>query len=329
MKNTRGTVEKIFFKSQILKDNPLGDPFERSLYLYLPPGYSKEKKFPAVLGLTGFTGTGASLFNIDPLSEDLAERMDRLIHEGICPPLLIVAPDCFTRVGGSQYINSSATGRYEDYLIQEIIPFVNEKYSPSAWGVFGKSSGGFGAITLGMRHPEIFQALACHSGDSNFELSYLPDFGRALTAFKNAGGPKEWLEKFWKDVNHKRKGYHDGLNVLGMAACYSPNPKSELGLDLPFDLKTGTFRPEVWSRWQDWDPVRAIPRYAENLKKLKFLYIDCGLRDEFHLHWGALAMVGELKKLGIKVHFEDFDDGHMSIPYRYDRSLPLLAKALL
>jgi hypothetical protein len=82
------------------------------------------------------------------------------------------------------------------------------------------------------------------------------------------------------------------LNALAMAAHYSPNPKSgELGIDFPFELDTGAFRPEVWERWRAWDPVNMVPRYAEGLKRSRLVYVDCGSKDEFALVWGARAGV--------------------------------------
>ena len=325
-----GTLVVDRVRSLVLSGNPLGDPAERDLYVYVPPGYSETARtYPVLMAVVGFTGTGASLFNIDPLGEDLKRRMDRLIASGKCPPAIVVAPDCFTRLGGNQYINSSATGAYEDYLIKEIVPFVKRRYRVGRWGVFGKSSGGYGSIVLGMRHPEVFQALADHSGDSNFELCYLPDFAGALDAFGEAGGPKKWLEKFWASPNRQMKKNHKALNALAMAAHYSPNPRSpHLGIDFPFDLQTGVFKPEVWQRWRAWDPVNMVERYSRNLKKLRLVYVDCGTRDEFSLHWGARALVAAMRKKGIKVRHEEFDDGHMNISYRYDVSLPLLVKAL-
>jgi enterochelin esterase family protein len=114
-----------------------------------------------------------------------------------------------------------------------------------------------------------------------------------------------------------------------MAAHYSPNPASpHLGIDFPFDLATGEFRHDVWQRWREWDPVQMVPRYAENLRKLRFIYVDCGTKDEFSLVWGARALVAKMREAGLAPHFEEFDDGHMSIGYRYDVSVPLLAKAL-
>ena len=325
----RGSLRVYSFDSQVLQGNALHDPTERDLYVYLPPGYDEAKRYPALLCLTGFTGTGASAFNVDPLGEDLRRRLDRLISSGACPPVIVAAPDCFTKVGGNQYINSNATGRYEDYLLQEVIPFVNDRHPVTQWGVFGKSSGGYGSIVLGMRHPDVLRAIADHSGDACFELCYFPDFGDALDRYREFGGPKRFLERFWADENRHRKKWMRGLNILGMAAHYSPNQSSpHLGVDFPFDLDTGEIRWDVWRRWQEHDPVNMIDAHADALRKLALVYVDCGSRDEFNLHWGARALDKKLTRLGIAHRYEEFEDGHMSINYRYDTSIPALVKAL-
>jgi enterochelin esterase family protein len=320
--------------SKVLAGNPLGDPTERDLLVYTPAGWDGSRALPALLAIVGFTGTGAMLFNEDPLGEGLERRMDRLIGSGACPPCVVVAPDCFTRFGGNQYLDSSATGRYETYLMEEVLPFVERTYRVGRWGVFGKSSGGYGAIMLGMRHPEVFAALADHSGDSCFELCYLPDFPAALDEFRAAGGPARWLEKFWADPNRRRMKHMKPLNVLAMGAHYSPNPaaKDTLGVDLPFDLETGEFRPVVWERWREWDPVNCVEKYAEGLRRLRLIFVDCGVRDEFGLHWGARALAAKLRAhvvgTGSVIVHEEFDDGHMNIAYRYDESIPRMVKAL-
>lgn len=326
-----GTLVVHHLQSEALRDNPLGDPSLREVRVYLPPGFDPASpvETPALLALTGFTGTGASLFNIDPLGEDLKHRLDRLITTGACPPVIVVAPDCFTKLGGNQYVSSTATGRYEEFLIDEVIPAVTRRYRAGPWGVFGKSSGGYGAIMLGMRHPDTFRALADHSGDACFELCYMADMGRALDAFREAGGPEKWLQKFWADENHHRKKYHGPLNALAMAAHYSPDPSAPLGIAFPFDLETGVFRPEVWERWRAHDPVNLADKHAAALKKLALVYIDCGARDEFALQWGARALASKLRAAGVNVVHEEFEDGHMSVSYRYDRSLPMLVKALV
>lgn len=318
-------------ESEVLRGNPLGDPTRRRLYVYLPPAFatSPPRTIPALLALSGFSGTGGGFFHHGPLAEGLQERLDRLIAAGACGQVIVVAPDCFTRVGGSQYLNSSATGRYQDYLLKEIIPLASREFSPSRWGVFGKSSGGFGAMILGMEFPEVFQAIANHSGDSNFEMCYLNNFWKALDKFKAAGGVKKWLDRFWDPENFQNRKDHHGLDLLGMAACYSPNPDSpHMGVDFPFDWDTGVFRQDVWERWRAWDPVLRMDKRAENLRKLRLAYVDCGSRDEYGLHWGSRVIASKLEAMGVPTHYEEFNDGHMSVSYRLDRSLPRLVKAL-
>ncbi len=321
--------------SAVLAGNPLGDPIERDLYVYLPPGYDPARPYPALLAIVGFSGTGGGLFNVDALTEPLDRKLDRLIAAGTCKPVIVAAPDCFTRIGGNQYINSAGTGRYEDYLVDEIIPFVETTYRTlgrGRWGVFGKSSGGYGSIVLGMRRPDVFCAVGDHSGDANFELCYLPEFPAALDAFRGAGGPAAWLDGFWADPNHRRTSHMKPLTAIGMAVHYSPNPAApaaHLHVDWPFDLETGEFRPAVWDRWRAWDPINMIEAHAKNLRTLRAIYVDCGTRDEWALHWGARALVRKLRALGITVRHEEFDDGHMNIPYRYDVSVPFLVDAIL
>jgi S-formylglutathione hydrolase FrmB len=323
--------------SRVLVGNPLGDPIDRELFVYVPPDYdpAAARRYPALLAVVGFTGTGGALFNTDTLTEPLDHRLDRLIAAGKCPPVIVAAPDCFTRVGGNQYLNSAGTGRYEDYVVDEIIPFVDAHYHTiprGGWAVFGKSSGGYGSIVLGMRRPDVFCALADHSGDACFELCYIPDFPAALDAYREAGGPAAWLDRFWADANHRRSRHMKALNIIGMASHYSPNraaPAAHAHIDWPFDLDTGEFRAAIWERWRALDPVNMVAAHAGNLTKLRAIFVDCGAKDEFALHWGARALVGQLRAHGLTVVHEEFDDGHMSIPYRYDRSVPLLAEAVL
>jgi len=317
------------FDSRVLKGNPLGDPTRREIHLYLPPKYDAAKRYPAAYAIVGYTGTGRNLLNHDPLGEDLKSRLDRLIRSGKMGPMIVPMVDCFTRVGGNQYINSTATGRYDDYLRKEVIPFVERRYPVSRRGIWGKSSGGYGAIVQGMLHPETWHALADHSGDALFELCYIPDFPKALAAFREHGGPRRWLRWYWRQPNRRRSDLFPALNTIGMAAHYSPNPRSpELGIDFPFDLETGAWRPEVWRRWKAWDPVVMLERRWRALRRMRLVYIDCGTRDEWNLIWGARVLHRRLTERRVKHVYEEFDDGHLNIQFRYDRSLPLLWRAL-
>ena len=315
--------------SEILKGNPLGDPTRRDVAIYLPPRYDPKKRYPAAYGIVGYTGTGKMLLGVDPLGEDLKSRLDRLIRSGKMEPMIVPLVDCFTRVGGNQYINSTATGRYDDYLRKEIVPFVESKYRVTRRGIWGKSSGGYGSIVQAMLHPDTWSAFADHSGDSLFELCYIMDFPKALAAFRERGGPAAWLRWYWRQPNRRREEMYPVLNTVGMAAHYSANPKSpELGTDFPFDLKTGEWRPDVWARWRRWDPVNMIDRYAPRLRRLRLVYIDCGTKDQFNLIWGARVLHKKLQDRRIKHVYEEFDDTHSDIDFRYDVSLPLIAKAL-
>jgi enterochelin esterase-like enzyme len=329
------TIEMPEIASQALADNPLGDPAARRLPILLPPDYeSSGRRYPVIVGLTGFTGRGLMLLNDSAWGPNLAQRLERLYAAGM-PHAIFVLPDCFTRYGGSQYINSTATGRYEDYVVEELIPWVDAHYrtipEPEARGLFGKSSGGYGSMILGMRHPDVFGALACHSGDLFFELCYGRDFPAFCNAVNRAGGVEAWWKQTAQKIATVEKLAHEdmeALNILAMAACYSPDASAPLGIGLPMDLQTCERIPAVWGRWLEWDPVEQLDRYGENLRALRLLYMDAGIRDEFTLHFGARLMAKRLTERSIPYEYEEFDDGHMSIQYRYDVSLPKLAHAL-
>jgi S-formylglutathione hydrolase FrmB len=329
------TIEMPEITSVALAGNAPGDPVTRTLPIILPPGYATAKRrYPVIVALTGFTGKGIMLLNAAAWAPNLAERLDRLYAAGM-PHAIFVLPDCFTRFGGSQYINSTATGRYEDYIVEELIPWVDAHYrtvaKPEGRGVFGKSSGGYGAMILGMRHPDVFGALACHSGDMAFEICYGGDFTAACNAINRAGG----VAQYWAAVEEKLataekidRGDFEAVNLIAMAACYSPDASQPLGLALPLDPYTCARIPKVWKRWLQWDPLELVDRHAAGLRGMRLLYLDCGTRDEFGLHFGARRMSQALRERGIAHEHEEFDDGHMSIAYRYNVSLPKMARAL-
>jgi len=330
----RGQVVLDEFESEVLRGNPAGDPHVRTVPVYLPPSYGtdRERRFPVTYVLAGFTGRGRSLLNDNPWSPALPERMDALIARGACEEMILVLPDCFTRYGGSQYLNSSATGRYEDHVVQELVPHVDRAYRTlpgrAHHGVMGKSSGGYGALVLAMRHPDVFGAVGSHSGDVYFEYCYRGDVPRFCSQVQQAGGLEAWLRDF--DAKPQKK-HEDlmALNILAMAAAYSPSPAAApLGIDLPCDVESGAFREDVWRRWLEHDPLRMIERHAESLRTARLVYLDCGTRDEFHLHHGARLLSRRFAALGIAHEYEEFPDGHMNVHYRYDVSLPRMSKAL-
>lgn len=322
-----GTVVNIRHESEVLKNNPLGDPHVRDLFVYLPPGYETSgERYPTVYCLTGFTGRGKMLLNDSAFTPNLSERMDKLIAAGKIRPMIAVMPDCFTYYGGSQYINSTATGNYEDYLAQEIVKFVDANFRTiddrGARGVMGKSSGGYGSLIMGMRHADIFGLVCSTAGDAYFEYCYPMDFPKAFRAIK--GDPKKFMRDFWA-TEKQVKDSHAAINTIGMAACYSPNGAD---FDLPFDLTTGEIRDDVWKRWLEHDPVRLVDKHADDLRSLKTLFIDAGKKDEFNLDIGARILSAKLANHSINHSYEEFDDGHFNISYRYGRSLEWISDAI-
>jgi enterochelin esterase family protein len=329
----QGTIVVETITSGVLKNNPLGDPHVRRVPVYLPPGYdASSERYPTVYHLTGFTGRGTMYLNDAPFDETLPQRLDRLITSSAIRPMIVVMPDCFTRLGGSQYLNSSATGRYEDHLVQELVPHIDGKFRTRAdaqqRAVVGKSSGGYGSVILAMRHPDVFRLMCCHSGDLYFELCYKPDIIKYLRNIKEYGG----LTKFLADLpNIPRRAFNEFgavLNTIAMSACYSPNPNAQHGFDLPFDEETGEIREDVWARWLEWDPVHLVDKHLDALRQLKLVWLDCGTRDEFNLHFGARIFCKRLRARGIPYIYEEFDDGHMNVQYRFDRSFQAISAAL-
>ena len=323
--------------SEVLRDNPLGDPPTRRVPVYLPPGYADtQARYPVVYLLTGFTGRGTFLLNDSTFDENIQERMDRLIAKGEVQPMILVMPDGFTRYGGSQYLNSSATGRYEDHLIEELVPFIDGHYRTRAEAgyraIAGKSSGGYGAIVQAMRHPDLFRAVACHSGDMYFDYCYKPDFVKFLNAatrhqIDSAAALGHFLAGFSPKMQPKPASFFDIIHIAAMSACYSPNPDSPCDFDLPFAFHTGELRPDVWSRWLALDPVTMVQNdeYANALRQMNLVYVDCGNQDEYGLHYGARIFCQHLTQLNLSHTYEEFDGGHRNTQFRYDVSLKAIS----
>jgi len=326
-----GEVRRFTVESKVLKDNLLGDPTTRELRVYTPAGYDKSKRYPLLVDVVGFTGSGQSHTNWRPFTENLPERLDRLIGERTMPPVVVAFPDCFSRLGGNQYVNSAAIGRYEDYLVDEVVPLVERELGcggPGRRAIFGKSSGGYGAIVHGMRRPDIWAALACHSGDMAFELCYLNDMPVVLNELAKHDRSIEAFMRAFEQAKKPKDKDVTTINALAMAASYDPDPTQFLGIRLPVDLETCELIPERWQNWLAHDPVRMVEACADNLRRLKAIYIDCGNEDQFHLHYGARQLNRALTRLGIAHTYEEFPDNHSDIDYRMDISLPLLARAL-
>ncbi len=359
-KEAAGTLVVLEHDSRILRDNPLGDPHLRKLGVWLPPQYDEgsRRRFPVLYDLVGFTGSGLAHTAWKPFGDNVPERAARLIREGKMGPAIIVFPDCFTALGGNQYVNSSAIGDYADYLTRELIPFVDREFRTLASrehrGCFGKSSGGYGAIVHGMKYPKVWGAIASHSGDAGFDFVYWHDWpntlnelakhrvpkrkpGRydalresrrkGLASGKDDGRIRRFLNNVWKKEKLSTEEGHAIMNLC-MAATYDPDPKAPLGFRVPFNLETGESIAERWREWRRHDPINLVSKFKKNLRTLRGIYIDCGWRDQYHIHYGSRILSRRLAAAGIRHSYEEFDDNHSDIDYRMDVSLPFLTKAL-
>jgi enterochelin esterase-like enzyme len=340
-KGDPGTLLVLEHDSRILRDNPLGDPHLRKLAVWLPPQYhgagrgSPGRRFPVLYDFAGFTGSGLSHANWKAFGDNLVERAARLIHEGKMAPAILVLPDCFTALGGNQYVNSPAIGDYADYLTKEIVPFVDAEFRTLASrehrGCFGKSSGGYGAIIHGMKYPRTWGAVADHSGDAYFDFVYWHDWPNTLNELakykRSKDRVKAFLEAVWKKEKLSGAETHCLMNLC-MAATYDPDPRAPNGFRIPFDLDTGEVIPERWREWQRHDPINLVLKFKKNLQSLRGIYIDCGSKDQYHIHFGCRILSRRLAAAGIRHTYEEFDDNHSDIDYRMDVSLPFLSRVL-
>ncbi|MFB4317648.1 alpha/beta hydrolase [Actinomadura sp. 21ATH] len=331
-----GRLDEHTVTSEVLRGNPLGDPHERPLWVYVPPGYGDDpgRRYPAVYVIMGFTGHVAMWRNRTPFRRPFPETADEVFARGDAPPAIVVYVDTWTSYGGSQYLDSAGTGRYHTYLCDEVVPWVDARYrtlpEPAHRAITGKSSGGYGAMITPMLRPDLFGALATHAGDALFEYCYLPDFPQAVRHLRAYGGDiMAWWDDFHTRVPMSRPEDAKLLEIIGYTAAYSA--RSDGTPELPFDPVDGVLRPGVWQRWLDLDPVRMVPRYADALRSQTAIWIDGGTRDEWYLDIGAQAFRRALADNGVEekaIRFELFDAPHGGIDYRYPLSLAWLCERI-
>lgn len=327
-----GTIHRLTLDSTALAGNRLGDPTTRIVDVYVPHGHDGSG-LPLLVDLVGFTAGGPAHTNWKSFSENVPERLDRLIGDGRMAPVVVAFPDCYSRLGGNQYVNSPILGNYEDFLIAEMLPLVENRFSCGGNGrraVFGKSSGGFGSLVHAMRHPDIWAAAASHSGDAGFENLYIPEFPGTLRALAKSGNSiEQWLTAF------EGKDKIDGkdtlvLMILAQAASFDPDPDPEtfLGLRLPVTLDTCELIEDRWANWLQWDPARMVEKHADAIGGLKGFFLDCGTEDQYNILYGTRRVHRTLDARGIAHRYEEFPDNHSSVDYRMNISLPYLAEAL-
>ncbi|MEU8242691.1 alpha/beta hydrolase-fold protein [Actinoplanes missouriensis] len=330
-----GTLHRETIDSVLLRDNPLGDPHVRPLWVYTPPGYAEsDDRYPTVYVIQGYSGQVEMWGNRQAFRQPFIVTADQVFAQGRAPGCILVYVDAWTAYGGSQFVDSPGTGKYHSYLCDEVVPHVDARYrtiaAAGSRAISGKSSGGFGAMITPMLRPDLFGALATHAGDALYEYCYLNEFAKSARALREYDHD---IMKWWTDFNSRvslTKEHDMSLTLLlGCTAAFSADPDGTPRL--PFDPRSGVLVPELWDRWLAWDPIRMIDRYADALRGLRAVWIDAGTRDEWFLDLGAEAFKDGLLRIGVpqeRISFELFPAAHGGIDYRYPLAVEWLAHRL-
>lgn len=331
-----GRLDERVITSELLKGNPLGDPWERPVLVYLPPGYDDAgaDRYPSVYVIQGFTGQVTMWQNRTAFRQPFIETADQAFATGAAPPAVVVYVDAWTSYGGSQFVDSPGTGKYHSYLCDEVVSWVDDNYRTlpdrAHRAIMGKSSGGYGAMITPMLRPDVFGALATHAGDALFDMCYQREFADSVRVLRDYDGDIwRWWDDFRSRVAFTKRADDTLLNMLAMAACYSASDDGTP--ELPFDPRTGVVRQHVWQRWLAWDPVHMVPARADALRSLVGIWIDSGNADDYYLDIGAQAFLAALEDAGVRpeaIRFELFDGTHSAIDYRYPMSLAWLCERI-
>jgi hypothetical protein len=331
-----GMLDRITVHSELLEGNPLGDPARRPLYVYRSPGVvaNGKKRYPSVYVIQGYTGQVDMWLARSAFEPTVIERLDAMFVAGECPDAVVVFVDAWTSLGGSQFLNSAGTGRYMDYLCDEIVPFVDERYPTLTGvehrGIAGKSSGGYGAMVVPMLRPDVFGGLASHAGDALFECCYQRDFPVIARTLRDwfGGSYDELLRRLAHEPAFDYGRYGTAFSMYAYACCYTPDPAHPGKPLLPFEVSTGRLVDDVWQQWLALDPVRMAEPYADALRGMRRIYLDAGRQDEAFLDLGARAFSNELTRLRIDHTLELFEGRHGGISYRYPGAIRELVLAL-
>jgi S-formylglutathione hydrolase FrmB len=326
-----GSLDQVAVRSELLEDNPLHDPAARPLYVYRPPGIGE--RLPSIYILQGFGGQLEEWLAPGDEGVTAIEGFDAMFAAPDAAPAVLVFVDAWTSWGGSQFLNSTSTGRYLDYLCDEVVPFVDARYPTLAArehrGVSGKSSGGYGALVSSMLRPDVFGGLVSHAGDALFECCYQPLFPIASRMLRDGfGGSWGAFEQLIETGDFDWREFPALFAAYGTACAYTPDPDRPGKALMPFEPATGRPIDDVWARWLALDPVRMAARHADVLRTMRWIYLDAGRQDEFFLDLGARALSDELSRLEVEHSLELFDGNHDGVDRRMPAAIRELARAL-
>jgi len=309
-----------------LKTNKGGeDPF-RSVMVYLPPGYEKSnQRYPVIYYLHGFQ-MNDTMFITGARFDKL---MDEAIASGKIGPAILVIPNEYTLFQGSFYTNSTLTGNWEDFTVKELVSFIDKKYRTiphrNGRGLAGISMGGYGAIKLGMLHPDVFGAIYA---ESPAILGMNQDYNIYNPSMKKAQEAKNIDELFKDDY---------ATTFVAMGRAFSPNlHKPPFYCDLPVTYGGDRIliNYDVLEKWEKNSPLNMVNDHIKDLKSLNAVKIDWGRNDEFaHIPVTSLMFSQKLESLGIKHDAEMYNGDHTSLVWGkdgrwYNELLPFFSRYL-
>ncbi len=309
-----GRIVREVFRAKSLENTVTKENPERNISVYLPPGYDSavNRRYPVIFLLHGIADTDQTWTR--PWSEQndgyatIRDAMNRGIADGKFGKMIVVMPDQKTNWFGSFYVNSTVTGNWDDFTSKELVAHIDGKYrtlkDAKNRGIGGHSMGGYGAITLSMKHPDIFSAAY---GMNPAIIDWGGDLTIASPAFEYVLNAKDLEE-----VGATRDIYKMG--VITVAQAFSPNPENPpFYADLPFKKLDGKLVPDekIFAKWRDNSSIRMVAKYRSNLMKLRGLRFDSGYEDEFRfIPVNSRAFSNELTNNGIPHTFEEYNGDH-------------------
>ena len=296
-----------------LEKNVTGEETDRNVSVYLPPGYdgAPNKRYPVVYLLHGIGDTDAEFTSAWKGQTDAWGTIRGLMNNGVAEgrfgEMIVVMPDQRTKMMGSFYTNSAATGNWEDFTARDLVNYIDKKYRTLARaesrGLAGHSMGGHGAIKVGMKNPNVFSVVYAMNpavlGWGNDVSIENPAF---VAAFKMT------------TVEEVFRGGIYAVGALCTAQAFSPNPqRAPLYADMPYKLVDGKLQPNepAYTKWTENMPLYMAARYKANLSRLRGLRFDTGWEDEFtHIPPTTRAFARKLTELGVEHIFEEYNGDH-------------------
>jgi S-formylglutathione hydrolase len=313
-----GKVERIPVFGKSLEGNLLNETSSPDVSIYLPPSYAtqRNRRYPVVYLLHGYTGTDLVYFGTEGRQ---AHRVaERAFGAGRSQEMILVMPNCMNAFGGCMYSSSVTAGDWEGYVAEDLVAYMDSHYRTLARresrGLAGHSMGGYGALRIGMKRPDVFSAL--------YALSSCCLNEGTVRARTDGPSPAEAIRSL-----EEARGNRAAQGTLARAAAWAPNPANPpLYLDLP--TKNGEVVPEVAVKWAANSPVAMLDQYVPNLKKYTAIQLDIGLQDG--LITSNEVFVAQLQRFGVPHTYLTYEGDHSNrVPQRLEEHvLPFFSRHL-